>query len=570
MSTKWWSCRRNASNRSSKDAKPRGSPVGSADPLSRARVDPVVERDLEDLGRIQVAGEDVRLPAEAAGLDAAAGAALPRVLDGLACAHLLGHDSVRVEHGRVPVPLADDAAGRLEEGLRAAARELDVALRLQQRQLAHDVEQQVRHLVHAVAAVGPQAADVDVGEVVVGAALRRGHPDLGRRGVIVELDPEALQQLFRLLARAAGLEEPAVERLEVLVEAAGVHRVPAVELRDRAEVHEPVHLQRLVQVAGRAGGDAPAHLGDAAEVRAPARVALRGRHALGQLRMALGVADGRVAGDGHRLELVPLEQGLRIREIVEGGDLLLYRFLEVQQAPLVDLAVERGVAGRSLLHELGEHPRAVGVEPVLRQDREGAIAHRAAPPVRDDPVAVSRNRLVAHGVAGLLARAQDLEVLDAVAGELGVGRARLGRRPAFPDDQLVVADVHGLALAEVLEREGAEDGHGMPALVFAVEVGDELGALGADRRRGLGASPAQSLDAFGHGSLLAAVTKATRARPACQRERPGQRGWTRRRASGTNTLTINIRARGARGRLDLWPRTRDCSSTKCTAAWSAA
>ena len=42
-----------------------------------------------------------------------------------------------------------------------------------------------------------QAADVDVGEVRVGAALSRRHADLRRGGVIVELDEEAFEQLAR-------------------------------------------------------------------------------------------------------------------------------------------------------------------------------------------------------------------------------------------------------------------------------------------------------------------------------------------------------------------------------------
>ena len=49
--------------------------------------------------------------------------------------------------------------------------------------------------VGAVGAVGQQPADIDIGEVRVGAALLGRHADLGRRGVVVELDEEGLQQL---------------------------------------------------------------------------------------------------------------------------------------------------------------------------------------------------------------------------------------------------------------------------------------------------------------------------------------------------------------------------------------
>ncbi len=83
-----------------------------------------------------------------------------------------------------PVALADHAQGVLEKMIRALARELDVRARLEQVHLVHDVEQEVRHLVRAVRAVAQQAADVDVGEVGVGAALGRGdaRPSAARDG----------------------------------------------------------------------------------------------------------------------------------------------------------------------------------------------------------------------------------------------------------------------------------------------------------------------------------------------------------------------------------------------------
>ena len=45
---------------------------------------------------------------------------------------------------------------------------------------------------------GRQAADVDLREVGVGSAFGGGHTHLGRRGLVVELDPEAVQQVPRL------------------------------------------------------------------------------------------------------------------------------------------------------------------------------------------------------------------------------------------------------------------------------------------------------------------------------------------------------------------------------------
>ena len=64
---------------------------------------------------------------------------------------------------------------------------------LQQAHLFNHVQQQVRDLIDPIRPLGRQPSDVDLGEVGVGAALRCRYPDLGRRRLVVELDPEALQ-----------------------------------------------------------------------------------------------------------------------------------------------------------------------------------------------------------------------------------------------------------------------------------------------------------------------------------------------------------------------------------------
>ena len=198
MSTKWRSWAVQAANRSSKRGEvPR---IAGARPELPAgpRIAPVVQRELQDLGQVEVAGEDVRLLAVGAGLHAAAGAALARVLDALALAQQLGHDAVRVEQRRVAVALAHHAAGLAQEVLRGDPRQLDVGAGLDQVQLVDDLEQQVRHLAHAVGAVAPHAAEGDAREVRVGPALGGRDAHLGRRGVVVELDEQAAQELLRL------------------------------------------------------------------------------------------------------------------------------------------------------------------------------------------------------------------------------------------------------------------------------------------------------------------------------------------------------------------------------------
>ena len=134
-----------------------GAPVVRAQLLAGARIDAVVQRQLQHLHQVEVAGEDVGLLAEGPDLDAAAAPAGPGVFERLALAELLLDHGVGVEDRREAVALADDAQGVLQQGVGRLARELQVAAGLQQVHLVDDVQQQVRQLVRAVRAVGQQA-----------------------------------------------------------------------------------------------------------------------------------------------------------------------------------------------------------------------------------------------------------------------------------------------------------------------------------------------------------------------------------------------------------------------------
>jgi hypothetical protein len=125
-------------------------------------------------------------------------------------------------------------------------------------------------------------------KVGVGAALGSGHAHLGRGGLVVELDPEALQQLFGLLGQRAVLQALLVEGKQVLVELARAEGVPGVELGGHAQVHEPVGLQRFPEVRG-------AWAGTRRQTSAivPARPALPGRLLCGQRVSPLGVTLGK-------------------------------------------------------------------------------------------------------------------------------------------------------------------------------------------------------------------------------------------------------------------------------------
>src|SRR5450759_2423955 len=97
--------------------------------------------------------------------------------------------------------------------------------------LVHDVEQQMRNFVRTIRAVAKQSTDVDIRKVRVSAAIGCRDADFRWRGMVVELDEETFQQLAGALLRQRAVgQSPFVERQQMLVEMAGVERIPTVQL----------------------------------------------------------------------------------------------------------------------------------------------------------------------------------------------------------------------------------------------------------------------------------------------------------------------------------------------------
>jgi len=167
---------------------------------ARHRIDPIVERHLQDLGHIEVAGEQVGLLSEGSHLDAAAASPLAGILQRFALAQQLGHVHLRIEDRRIAMPLPDHAGGSQQEPVGRLFADVHREARLQDMQLFGHLQQQVGDFAHPVASIAADAADVDVGKVVVGATLARRDPHLGRRRVVVHLDPETGEQLFCFIA----------------------------------------------------------------------------------------------------------------------------------------------------------------------------------------------------------------------------------------------------------------------------------------------------------------------------------------------------------------------------------
>jgi hypothetical protein len=144
-----------------------------------------------------------------------------------------------------------------------------------------------------------------------------------------------------------------------------------------------------------------------------------------------GESDDGIAGYVEGLQRFALFISLGIREEIQAGGGPGDVGFEVQHSLAIYLAVQDGVAGRALLHELSDDACIVGIAPFLRELGEHPAAHRTTAPVRDDVLAIEAHALLVDAKPGLGTRIEDAQVVQAVARQLGVCRYGLRTGSAF-------------------------------------------------------------------------------------------------------------------------------------------
>ena len=98
------------------------------------------------------------------------------------------------------------------------------------------------------------------------------------------------------------------------------------------------------------------------------------------------------------------------------------------------------MAGRSLLHELGEDSGVERPVPLRRHRSKDFLSHRAAAPERDHFFSECLIRVIAHGKRSAQAPIEEAQVVLGVATQLGIGGGRLRRGATLADNQLIITD----------------------------------------------------------------------------------------------------------------------------------
>ncbi len=337
--------------------------------------------------------------------------------------------------------MAHDAQRRLEESIGVLLAQLDARAAEREAHFSNYIEDDVGDIVHRIFAVLRQPSSIDEDKVVVRRALFLSDPHFRRCGLVGKLDPQTLKELHRIIAsETVGGDLALVEREQVLIEPPRVERVPAVQLDDHSQVDKPVHLDRFPECARGVGRHTFANLCDLLKLLAPTVVGLACRHLSGEPCVPSGIRNHRFGSDRHRAKFFIAIMGTKIGFPIEVCAHTFNMLYEVAQAMMVDLIVENSVAGRSLLHELGEHAGVERPVPLWRHCGKDLLPHRFSLPKGDHLRGEHIHGIIAHGKWSAQATIEEAQVILGVATQFGIGGGLFGTWPAFADNQLMITD----------------------------------------------------------------------------------------------------------------------------------
>ena len=154
-----------------------------------------------------------------------------------------------------PNPVRMISRSAFDEAVGVLLADLDRGAGLQQAHIFDHVQDQIGDIVDRVRAVGIHPAEIDLGEIGVGAAFLGGYPHLGRGGLVVELDPEAVEQFLGRFSGQRAVCNFLFDRRGIGAGRGGRGKgVPGVQLGGDAQVDEPVVLDCFPELRGAWAG----------------------------------------------------------------------------------------------------------------------------------------------------------------------------------------------------------------------------------------------------------------------------------------------------------------------------
>ena len=181
------------------------------------------------------------------------------------------------------------------------------------------------------------------------------------------------------------------------------------------------------------------------------RIGFLSSHLFGQFGMAFGKNDSGITGDGHGGQFFLFVGCFWIIHEIQIFQLMCNTFFQIQHAMLINLSVQRSMAGGSLFHEFSEHSYFVSFFPFFGNMIEDAFALGAPFPIRNYLALIGVYIFLADGVTLQFAGVQYMKVFHAVTGQFRESRYGFGAWSTFTYNQFVFTYVYSFPFTDFKE-----------------------------------------------------------------------------------------------------------------------
>ena len=237
----------------------------------------------------------------------------------------------------------------------------------------------------------------------------------------------------------------------MLVKISWIHGVPSVQLCNGAEMDKPVHLYGLPISTWGMCRNPSADFRYFFQFLFAFRIGFSSSHLFGQFSMAFGKNDSGITGDGHGGQFFLFVGCFWIIHKIQIFQLMCNTFFQIQHAMLINLSVQRSMAGGSLFHEFSEHSYFVSFFPFFGNVIEDAFALGAPFPIRNYLALIGVYIFLADGVTLQFAGVQYMKVFHAVTGQFRESRYGFGAWSTFTYNQFVFTYVYSFPFTDFKE-----------------------------------------------------------------------------------------------------------------------
>ena len=237
----------------------------------------------------------------------------------------------------------------------------------------------------------------------------------------------------------------------MLIQSSRIKCIPTIEFGYNPHMYEPIALQRFPEISRRMGRGPGADLSDFLQLLFPFRIGLFFRQIPGFLAVPLCQTDYAVGGNVHSFELLIFLKGFWVIVKIQAFQAFFDIGFKIQEALFIDLIIQNCMARRPLFHKFCKHTSCKSIDPFRRHVSKDQVPEGLSFPIGDDFLLIDLFGLGIDGIRGLFPRIQDLQILRAVYGYLGIGGGGLNFRASLAYDQFPLIDADGFIFHDIFK-----------------------------------------------------------------------------------------------------------------------